>query len=110
MHNFQVKLLRTETSRANEDRKRYEEMLMKARSLVRKEIGAQWWASIFRLLRRQVEESLKTTSENHRKKVEKLSERQVKPLGGRIEQSVKVLDNIEWMGSRSAINGPETSH
>ena len=29
VHNFQLKLLRTETSRANEDRKRHEEMLMK---------------------------------------------------------------------------------
>ena len=38
MHNFQLKLLRTETSRANEDRKRYEEMLRKARSLMQKEI------------------------------------------------------------------------
>ena len=95
VHNFQLKLLRTETSRANEDRKRYEEMLRKARSLVQKEIDKQWWASIFRFVRRQVEASLNTTSENHRKKLEKLSERQDKPLGGRNERSVKVLDNIE---------------
>ena len=95
VHNFQLKLLRTETSRANEDRKRYEEMLRKARSLVQKEIDKQWWASIFRFVRRQVEASLKTTSENHRKKLEKLSERQDKPLGGRNERSVRVLDNIE---------------
>ena len=38
MHNFQLKLLRTETSRANEDRKKYEEMLMKARSMVQNEV------------------------------------------------------------------------
>ena len=68
MHNFQLKLLRTETSRANEDRNRYEEMVMKARSLVQNEIDEQWWASIFRFVRRQVEASLKTTSQNHRKK------------------------------------------
>ena len=92
---IQLKLLRTETSRANEDRKRYEEMLRKARSLVQKEIDKQWWASIFRFVKRQVEASLNTTSENHRKKLEKLSERQDKPLGGRNERSVKVLDNIE---------------
>ena len=82
MHNFQLKLLRTETSRANEDRKRYEEMLRKARSLVQKEIDKQWWASIFRFVRRQVEASLKTSSEHQRKKLEKLPERQDKPLGG----------------------------
>ena len=64
MHNFQLKLLRTETCRANEDRKRYEEMLMKARSLVKIEIDEQWWASLFRFVRRQVEACLKTTSEN----------------------------------------------
>ena len=95
VHNFQLKLLRTETSRANEDRKRYGEMLMKARSLVQKEIDEQWWASIFRFVRRQIEASLKTTSENHRKKLDKLSERQDKTVGGRNEQSVMVLDNIE---------------
>ena len=98
MHNFQLKLLRTETSRANEDRKRYEEMLMVARSLVQKEIDEQLWASIFRFVRRQVGASLETTSENHRKKLEKLSERQNKPPGGRNEQSVKVLGNIELPG------------
>ena len=70
-------------------------MLRKAISLVQKEIDKKWWASIFRFVRRQVEASLKTTSENHRKKLEKLSERQDKPLGGRNERSVKVLDNIE---------------
>ena len=95
MHNIQLKLLRTENSRANEDRKRYEVMLMKARSLVQKKTDEQWWASIFRFVRRQVEASLKTTPENHRKKLEKLSERQDKLLGGRNERSVKVLDNIE---------------
>ena len=41
MHNFQLKLLGTEFSRANEDRKRFEEMLMEARSLVQKEIDEQ---------------------------------------------------------------------
>ena len=95
VHNFQLKLLRTETFRPNENRKRYEEMLMKARSLVQKEIDEQWWASIFRFVKRQVEASLKTTSDNHRKKLEKLPERQDKPLGRRNERSVKVLDNIE---------------
>ena len=95
VHHFQLKLLRTETSRANEDRKRHEEMLMKVRSLVQKEIDEQWWASIFGFVRRQDEASLKTTSENHRKKLEKLAERQDKPLGGRNERSVKVVDNNE---------------
>ena len=70
-------------------------MLRKAISLVQKKIDKQWWASIFRFVRRQIEASLKTTSENNRKKLEKLSERQDKPLGGRNERSVKVLDNIE---------------
>ena len=91
VHNFQFKLLTTELSRENEDRKRYEEMLMKASSLVQKKIDKQWWASIFRFVRHQVEASLKTTSDNHRKNVEKPSERQDKPLGGRNERSVKVL-------------------
>ena len=73
---------------------------MKARSLVQKEIDEGWRAFIFRFERRQVEASLKTTSENHRKKLEKLSEGQDKPLGGRNERSVKVLENIklpEWV-------------
>ena len=36
VHSYSVKLLKTEISRANEDRKRFEEMLVKARSLVQK--------------------------------------------------------------------------
>ena len=97
MHNFQLKLLRTESSRANEDRKTYEEMLMKAKSLVQKEIDEQWWASIFRFVRRQVEESLKTTSKNHRKKLEKLSERQDKPLGGEISDQLRYLITLNCL-------------
>ena len=73
-------------------------MLMKARSLVQKKIDEQWWASNFRFVRRQVYASLMTTSENHSKEIEKLSERQDKPLGGRNERSVKVLDKIELHG------------
>ena len=91
MHDFQLKLLRTENSRANEDRKRYEEMVMKARSLVQKEIDEQWWASIFRFVRRQVEASLKTTSENHRKKLEKLSGDKINLLGGEMSDQLRCL-------------------
>ena len=92
MHNFQLKLLRTETSRANEDRKRYEEMLRKARSLLQKEIDKQWWASIFRFVRRQVEASLKTTSENHRKKLKKkLSKDTINLLGGEMSNQLGYL-------------------
>ena len=58
MHNFQLKLLRTERSMASEDRKKYEEMVVKARSLVQKETHEQWWSSIFCFVRRQVEASL----------------------------------------------------
>ena len=58
-------------------------MLMKARALVQKEIDEQWWASIFRFARRQVEASLKTTLKNHRKKLEKLAKRQDNSLGRR---------------------------
>ena len=49
-------------------------------------------------MRRQGEASLKKKSENHKKKLEKLFERQDKPLEGRNEQSVKVLDSIEAPG------------
>ena len=80
MHNFQLKLLSTDTSSANEDRKRYKEMLVKARSPVQKEIDEHWWANLFRLVRFQVETNLKTTPENHRKRLEKFSEIQDKPL------------------------------
>ena len=80
----------------------YEKMLMKARSLAQKEIDEQWWASNFRFVRRQVEASLKTASENHRKKLENCP-RQDKPLRRRNERSIRVLDNIElpvWVYER----------
>ena len=42
----------------------------------------------FPFFRRKIEASITTTSENHRKNLEKLSERQDKPFAGRNEQSV----------------------
>ena len=54
MRSFQIKLLRTETSGANEDSKRYEEMLRKGRSLVQKVIDERRLASIFRYVRHQI--------------------------------------------------------
>ena len=41
------------------------------------------WASVFQFVSRQLDTSLKTTSKNYRNKLEKLFERQDKPLGGR---------------------------
>ena len=41
MHNFQLKQLRTKTSKANEDRERYEETVLNARPLVQKEINEE---------------------------------------------------------------------
>ena len=58
-------------------------MVVKARSLVQKEINEQLWASVFRSVSRQLDTSLETTSENNRNKLEKLSERQEQSLGGR---------------------------
>ena len=97
MHNFQLKLLRTETSRANEDRKRYEEMLKKARSLVQKEIDEQWWASIFRFVRRQVEATLNTTSENHRKKLENCPRDKINLLGGEMSDQLRYLITLNCL-------------
>ena len=64
----------------------------------RREIDEQWWASVFRFVRRQVEASLKTKSKKFRKKFEKLSERQDKLLGGQTERSVKMLDKKKLPG------------
>ena len=44
VHNFELILLRTETSRANENSKSYEEMLMRCTGA--KKIDEHWWASI----------------------------------------------------------------
>ena len=38
VHNFQLKQVSTEMSMANEDRKRYDELVVKAPSLVQKEL------------------------------------------------------------------------
>ena len=113
VHSFQLNLLRTETFRANEHRKRFEEMLVKARSLVQKEIDEQWWASIFRsfLPRRQVEANLKTTSENHQKKLEKLPDRQDKPLGGGMSNQLRCLITLNYLdGYINCWQWPEASH
>ena len=97
VHNCWLKLLRTVTFRPNEDRKRYEEMLVKARLLVQKKIDKQWRESIFRLVICQVEASLKPTSKNHRKSYKNCPRDKINILG-KNEQSVEVLDNIELPG------------
>ena len=49
-------------------------------------------------MRRLADACLKTTSENQKKSLEKLPERQEKGLEARNERSVKVVDNIELPG------------
>ena len=64
---------------------------MKARSLVQKEIDEQWWASIFRFVRRQVEALLTTTSKNHRKKLKNCPRDKINLLEGEMSDQLKYL-------------------
>ena len=63
---------------------------------MQKEIDVPCWAFFFCFVRRQVDVSIKTTSEMFRKHLEKLSESQDKSHKGRNEQSGK-LDKLNCL-------------
>ena len=63
---------------------------------MQKEKDVQCWAFFFCFVRRQVDVSIKTTSEMFRKHLEKLSESQDKSHKGRNEQSGK-LDKLNCL-------------
>ena len=58
MYNLQLKLLKTISSRAYEEGKKYGAMVVKARPLVQKKINEQLMASFFRFVRRQIVEKI----------------------------------------------------
>ena len=57
MHNFQLNLLWFKNSRANEARKMYKEIIVRARSVEQKRIDEQSWASVFRFVRCQFDDT-----------------------------------------------------
>ena len=80
VHSFQLRLLRSEISQANADRVKASGNLAKAREVVRGGIDEKWWPSVIFYLNLQARCSVINLTSRHKKKLEKLSERQDRPL------------------------------
>ena len=94
MHSFQLRLLRSEISQANADRAKASGNLVKAREVVRRGIDEKWWPSVIFYLNRQARCSVNTLISRHKRKFEKLSERQDRPINNLDERSVRILDEV----------------
>ena len=80
VHSFQLRLLRSELSQANADRAKASGNLVKAREAVRRGIDEKWWPSVIFYLNRQARCSVNNLISRHKRKLEKLSQRQDRPL------------------------------
>ena len=80
VHSFQVRLLRSQLSQANADRAKALGNLLKAREVVRRGIDEKWWPSVIFHLNRQARCSVNNLISRHKRKLEKLSERQDRSL------------------------------
>ena len=89
MHSYQP-----EKSHANADRAKASGNLAKARQVVRKGINEKWLPSVTFYLNLQARCIVNNLISRHKKKLEKLSERQDRPLKNLHERSVRVLDDV----------------
>ena len=97
MHSFQLRLmrlLRSEISQANADRAKASGNLVKAREVVRTGIDEKWWPSVIFYLNRQARCSVNNLISRHKRKLEKLPERQETSLKNLDERSVRTLDEV----------------
>ena len=94
MHSFQLRLLRSELSQAIADRAKASGNLVKAREVVRRGIDEKWWPSVIFYLNRQARCSVKNLISRHKRKLEKLSERQDRPSKNLDERAVRILDEV----------------
>ena len=104
MHSFQLRLLRSEISQANADRAKASGNLVIAREVVRRGIDEKWWPSVIFYLNRQARCSVKNLISRHKRKLEKLSEKQDRPLKILDERAVRILDEVIlplWVGEVS---------
>ena len=90
LHNFQLRLLRSEISQANADRAKASGNIAKARKIVRKGTYEKWWPSLIFYLYLNARCSGNNLISRHKKKLEKFSERQDRPLKNLDERSVRI--------------------
>ena len=66
----------------------------KARDVVRRGIDEKWWPSVLFYLNRQARCSANNLISRHKRKLEKLSDRQDRTLKNLDERSVRILDEV----------------
>ena len=94
VHSFQQRLIRSELSQASADRAKASGNLVKAREVVRRGIDKKWWPSVIFYLNRHARCSVNNLKSRHKRKLEKLSERQDRPLKNLDERAVRILDEV----------------
>ena len=92
VHSFQLRLLRSELSQTNAERAKASGNLVKAREVVKRGIDEKWWPSVIFYLNRQARCSVNNLISRHKRKLEKLSERQDRPLKHLDERAVRILE------------------
>ena len=80
VHSFQLRLLRAEISQQNADRAKQSGKLAKAREVVRRGIDEKSWPSVIFNLDLQARCGVNNLIIRHKKKLEKFSERQDRPV------------------------------
>ena len=94
VQSFQLRLLKSELNQANADRAKASGNVVKAREVVRRGIDEKWWPSVIFYLNRQARCSVNNLMGRHKRKLEKLSERQNRPLKNLVERAVRILDEV----------------
>ena len=94
VHRFQLRLISSELSQARADRANASGNLVKAREVVRRGIDEKWWPSVIFYLNRQARCSVNNLINRHKRKLEKLSERQDRSLKNLDERAVRILDEV----------------
>ena len=89
MHSFKLRLLRSEKSQANADSANASGNLVKAREVVRRGIDEKWWPPKIFYLNRQARCNVNHLISRHKRKLEKFSEKQARPLKNLDERSGK---------------------
>ena len=94
VHSFQLKLLRSEISRAFDTHHKCDQKRAASRKVLRKSLDNNLLPSVIFVLCNRVRNHVVDSEQRLQGKLAKLSERQDKPLRASNEKTVAVLDNI----------------
>ena len=95
VHSFQSKLLKQEINRAEKGRKVFKEKLKTDRSKFREKVRPELMPSVVSSIRREMRNHSAMVQNRLNKKLDKLSERQERPLRNSSHSNVVIMDDSE---------------